>query len=39
MLSAWSGHGGCSSKIATALRAETIARVIFWASSKKVWIG
>ncbi len=39
VLSARSGQGGCSSKIATAFRAETMARVVFWASSKKVWIG
>ena len=34
-----SRQGGCCSKIAMALRAETVARVSFWANSKNVWIG
>ena len=34
-----SRQGGCCSKIAIALRAETVARVSFWANSKNVWIG
>ena len=34
-----SRHGGSGSKIAIALRALTIERVIFWANSKKVRIG
>jgi len=36
---AGANQGGVSSSTATALRAETRARVSFWANSKNVWMG